>query len=93
MPTDFLLSCNRWIAQQHNIMRSNFTAFIERDPESGLYVGSVPNLPGARTYAETIDELQIRLAEVISLCLEEMEQEEIATLPVFTGLAQVEVAI
>jgi len=74
-------------------MSVNFTAFIEKDPESGLYVGSVPNLPGAHTYAETIDELQVRLVEVISLCLEEMQQEEIATLPVFAGLAQVEVAI
>ena len=53
-------------------MTHNFTAFIEKDPESGLYVGSVPNLPGAHTYAETIDELRVRLAEVISLCLEEM---------------------
>jgi len=74
-------------------MSVNFTAFIEKDPESGLYVGSVPNLPGAHTYAETVDELQVRLVEVISLCLEEMEQEDIATLPVFAGLAQVEVAI
>ena len=54
-------------------MSVNFTAFIEKDPESGLYVGSVPNLSGAHTYAETIDELQVRLVEVISLCLEEMQ--------------------
>ncbi len=74
-------------------MTLNFTAFIEKDPESGLYVGSVPNIPGAHTYAETIDELQVRLTEVISLCLEEMNRDEIATLPVFAGLAQIEVAV
>lgn len=74
-------------------MTLNFTAFIEKDPESGFYVGSVPNLPGAHTYAETIDELQIRLAEIIALCLEEMDREEIASLPIFAGLTQVEVAL
>lgn len=54
-------------------MTHQFTAFIEKDPKSGMYVGTVPNLPGAHTYAETIDELQTRLVEVISLCAEELE--------------------
>lgn len=71
----------------------NFTAYIEKDPESGTYVGIVPGLPGAHTQAETIDELHERLAEVISLCLEEMNQDEIRSLPVFAGIAQVEVAV
>lgn len=74
-------------------MTLNFTAFIEKDPESGMYVGTVPNLPGAHTFAETIDDLQTKLVEVITLCLEEMDQEEIATLPVFTGITQIEVAV
>ena len=74
-------------------MTKNFTAMIEKDPESGMYVGVVPHLTGAHTYAATIDELQIRLAEVIALCLEEMEPEEIAALPVFAGITQVEVAV
>jgi predicted RNase H-like HicB family nuclease len=50
-----------------------FTAYIEKDVESGMYIGIVPTLTGAHTYAETIDELQIRLKEVVELCLEEME--------------------
>ena len=74
-------------------MRKNFTAMIERDSESGMYVGIVPHLIGAHTYAATIDELQVRLAEVIALCLEEMEPDEIASLPVFTGIAQIEVPV
>jgi len=74
-------------------MTLNFTAVIEKDPESGMYVGMVPSLPGAHTFAETIDDLQVKLAEVITLCLEEMDQEEIMALPVFTGITQVEVAV
>ena len=71
----------------------NFTAYIEKDLESGMYVGTVPNLPGAHTFAETLDDLRIKLVEVIELCLEEMNQEDIAALPTFAGLAQVEVAV
>ena len=76
-----------------NAMTLNFTAYIEKDPESGMYVGTVPNLPGAHTFAETIDDLRSKLVEVITLCLEEMDQSEIATLPVFAGITQVEVAV
>jgi len=54
----------------------NFTAYIERDVESGMYVGTVPNLPGAHTFAESHDDLRSKLVEVITLCLEEMEQED-----------------
>jgi predicted RNase H-like HicB family nuclease len=74
-------------------MTLNFTAYIEKDPESGMYVGTVPTLPGAHTFAETLDDLQGKLVEVIALCLEEMDQDEITSLPVFTGIAQVEVAV
>lgn len=74
-------------------MTLNFTAFIEKDPESGMYVGTVPNLPGAHTFAETIDDLQLKLSEVITLCLEDMDRDEIAALPVFAGITQVEVAV
>ncbi len=49
------------------------TAYIEKDPETGLYVGIVPGIPGAHTQAETLDELQENLKEVIELCLEELE--------------------
>ena len=74
-------------------MTLSFTAYIEKDPESGMYVGIVPNLPGAHTFAETLDDLQDKLVEVVSLCLEEMEPEEITALPVFKAITQVEVAV
>jgi len=69
-----------------------FTAFIERDPESGLYVAIVPQLPGAHTQAATLDELQQNLREVVELCLEEMDEESLEGLPEFVGIQQVEAA-
>jgi len=51
------------------------TGYIEKDPETGLYVVIVPGIPGAYTQAETLDELQKNLKEVVELCLEEMEPE------------------
>jgi predicted RNase H-like HicB family nuclease len=52
-------------------------AYIERDPESGLYVGTVPGIPGAHTQGETLDELHKNLKEVLELCLEELGTDEI----------------
>ena len=54
---------------------ATYTAVVERDPETGLYVGYVPGFPGAHTQAETLDELNQNLREVIELLLEEGEPE------------------
>ncbi|MFZ1691898.1 MAG: type II toxin-antitoxin system HicB family antitoxin [Flavobacteriales bacterium] len=54
----------------------NITAHVERDPETGLYIGMVPSIPGAHTQAKSLDELQLNLKEVIALCLEELSEEE-----------------
>lgn len=70
-----------------------FTAQIEKDKESDLYIGIVPNLPGAHTQAKTLDELQVNLKEVIELCLEEMSTEEIESLPEFIGVQQFSVSV
>ena len=48
-----------------------FTAYIEFDPDTKLFVGTVPTLPGAHTQGATLDELQQNLREVVELCLEE----------------------
>ncbi|MBE9049328.1 type II toxin-antitoxin system HicB family antitoxin [Nostocales cyanobacterium LEGE 11386] len=48
-----------------------FTAIIERDCETNLYVGYVPGFPGAHSQGETLDELQNNLREVISMLLED----------------------
>jgi len=47
------------------------TGYIEKDPETGLYIAIVPGIPGAHTQAESLDELQDNLKEVVELCLEE----------------------
>jgi len=73
-------------------MRKTFLAYIERDPETGLYVGSIPEISGAHTQAETLDELQKNLKEVIELCLEEMDLEEKKHIPEFIGIQQIEVS-
>jgi len=50
-----------------------FTAVIEKDSVTGLYVGFVPGFPGAHSQAEGLDELQVNLKEVISMLLEDGE--------------------
>lgn len=68
-------------------------AYIERDRETGLYIGTVPEIVGAHTQAETLDELQKNLKEVIELCLEEMTPEDKKRLPEFIGIQQIEVSV
>ena len=53
-----------------------FISYIERDPESGMYIAFVPSIPGAHTCADSLDELQIKLKEVIVLCLEELSNNQ-----------------
>ena len=68
------------------------TAYIEWDPETKLFVGIVPGIPGAHTQGATLDELNANLKEVVDLCLEE-NRELAADLPRFVGLQQIEVAV
>lgn len=68
-----------------------FTAYVEYDPDTKLYVAIVPGIPGAHTQAPTLDELQTNLKEVLELCLEENQLAD-EDLPHFVGLQQVEVA-
>ena len=69
-----------------------FTMYIEYDPETKLYVGTVPGITGAHTQGETLDELQENMKEVLELCLEE-HHADMAILPQFVGIQQVEVAV
>jgi predicted RNase H-like HicB family nuclease len=48
-----------------------FTAIVERDSDTNFYVGYVPGFPGAHSQAETLDELQENLREVIEMLLED----------------------
>ena len=67
------------------------TGYIEKDPETGLYVAIVPGIPGAHIQVETLDELQKNLKEVVELCLEEMDTESKEHLPEFVEIQQIEV--
>lgn len=53
-------------------MRS-YTAVIERDADTGLYVGYVPGFPGAHSQGESLDQLHANLEEVIAMLLEDGE--------------------
>jgi predicted RNase H-like HicB family nuclease len=50
-----------------------YNVVIERDPETGLYVGSVPGWPGAHSQGGSLDELHDNLREVIAMLLEDGE--------------------
>lgn len=69
-----------------------FTAYIEFDQASKLYVGVVPGIPGAHTQGASLDELRANLKEVLELCLEEYAG-SVDELPQFIGVQQIEVAV
>jgi len=50
---------------------STYTSVVERCLKTGLYAGYVPNFPGAHSQAESLDELQWNLEEVIAMLLED----------------------
>lgn len=70
-------------------MLKKFNVVIERDSE-GWLVASVPSLQGCHTQARSFDELDIRIREAISLCLED---ESNSPCPEFVGVQQVAVEV
>ena len=66
-----------------------FNAVVEKCPNTGLYVGYVPGFPGAHSQAETLDELQKNLREVIEMLLEDGEPKLEAE---FVGIQTIQVA-
>ncbi len=48
-----------------------FTAVVERDQATGLFVGYIPGWPGAHTQGESLDELHANLREVVDMLLED----------------------
>jgi predicted RNase H-like HicB family nuclease len=60
-----------------------FTAVVERDPDTGTYVGYIPGFPGAHSQGDTVEELKTNLREVIEMLLEDgdppLESEFIGT--------------
>jgi predicted RNase H-like HicB family nuclease len=66
------LSRDRWVEV---LIMKVYTAVIERDPQTGLFVGFVPGFPGAHSQAATLDELADNLREVVAMLLEDGEPE------------------
>lgn len=52
---------------------NTYTAVVERCPETNLFVGYIPGFPGAHSQAETLDELNRNLKEVVEMLLEDGE--------------------
>ena len=73
-------------------MSRTFTAYIEFDRETGLYVGTIPGLVGAHSQGATLDELHQNLREVLELILEERAShgDSIEIQP-FVGIQQITV--
>lgn len=72
----------------------NYTAYIEKDSESGFYYGYIPELPGAHTQAATLEELHVNLKEVTELCLASLTPDELEAVKTnYIGTQQVSVAI
>jgi predicted RNase H-like HicB family nuclease len=63
-----------------------FTAIVERDSDTNLYVGYVPGFTGAHSQGETLDELHGNLREVIEMLLED---EEVVFKTEFVGTQQI----
>ena len=72
----------------------SYTAIVEYDPDTKLYVGTVPSVVGAHSQGETLDELHANLREVVILCLEEArEHGEPLGSDTFVGLQKIDVAL
>ncbi len=48
-----------------------YTYVVEKCPDTNFYVGYVPGFSGAHSQAETLDELQRNMQEVIEMLLED----------------------
>jgi predicted RNase H-like HicB family nuclease len=65
----------------------NYTVYIEQD-EDGVFVGSVPTIPGCHSEGRSLDELLINLREVVTLCARNSNYAEQSR---FIGVQSIEV--
>jgi predicted RNase H-like HicB family nuclease len=52
-----------------------YTYIVERDPDTKMLVGKVPGFPGAHSQADSMEELERNMREVIEMLLEDGEPE------------------
>lgn len=74
-----------------------FKILIERD-EDGMFIASVPQLPGCHTQGETYEKAIKNIEDAIRLCLEVAREDPdyarritLAPIPSFMGIADLEV--
>ena len=66
-----------------------FNIVVERDPDTGLYVGYVPGWPGAHSQGEGLDERRRNLQEGVEMLLEDGEPKLESE---FVGIQTIQVA-
>ena len=79
-----VLSCYN---KRRKMKKLHLPMIIELD-EDGYYIVSCPLFKGCHTYGETIDEALENIKEVIQMCLEETDVEEINK---FIGFRELEI--
>jgi len=79
-----VLSCYN---KRRKMKKLHLPIIIELD-EDGYYIVSCPLFKGCHTYGETIDEALENIKEVIQMCLEETDVEEINK---FIGFRELEI--
>lgn len=66
----------------------NFTVYIEQD-EDGMFIGSVPAVPGCHTEGRTQKQMLENLRQVLRLCLRNMNAKEVERIK-FVGIQNLE---
>lgn len=54
---------------------ADLTILIQKDTESGIYVGQIEEFPAAISQGKTIDELKTNLVEALKLLLEVQKEQ------------------
>ncbi|MBI1921466.1 MAG: type II toxin-antitoxin system HicB family antitoxin [Geobacter sp.] len=70
----------------------HFAILIEQD-EDGIYVATVPALPGCHTQAKNLADLDERVKEAIALCLDVERDKKRIPQNTFVGVHQLEMAV
>lgn len=74
--------------EEFDMNKLHLPIIVEID-EDGYYIVTCPLFKGCHSYGETIDEAMANISEVIDMCLEETEVEELNK---FVGFRELEVA-
>ena len=73
--------------KQRKKTRWHLPVLVEQD-EDGVFIVSVPNLRGCRSYGHCLPEAMDNIAEAAALCLQDEKPESMAT---FVGVRDLEI--